>query len=200
MTQVKNLALVALGANLPFDGLPPEVTLVAALRRLHHENVSVRAVSRFFQTPCFPKGAGPDYVNAAAVLQIAQKIDAASLLQALHRVESEFGRQRETRWGMRTLDLDLLAFGDSVFPDAQTQDDWRDLPPDQQAILAPDRLILPHPRLQDRAFVLVPLADIAPDWVHPRLNLTVRAMLASLAPEDRDAMVPLPSNGWNCAD
>ena len=98
---------------------------------------------------------------------------------------------REQRWGMRTLDIDLLALGDSVLPDAQTQDAWRDLAPETQARLAPDRLILPHPRLQDRAFVLVPLADVAPDWRHPRLGLTVRQMLEALPAADREAVKPL---------
>lgn len=101
------------------------------------------------------------------------------------------GRTRDTRWGMRTLDLDLIAIGDAVLPDEKTQDHWRFLPPDTQRIAAPDRLILPHPRMQDRAFVLVPLADVAPDWCHPRLNLTVAQMLAALPAQDRDEVVPL---------
>lgn len=92
---------------------------------------------------------------------------------------------------MRTLDIDLLAMGDSVLPDAETQDRWRLLPMEQQVRATPDRLILPHPRLQDRAFVLVPLADVAPDWVHPRTGQSVRAMLAALPTEDRDAVKPL---------
>ena len=92
---------------------------------------------------------------------------------------------------MRTLDLDLLAWGDSVLPDSATQDSWRALPPEAQVRAVPDGLILPHPRLQDRAFVLVPLADVAPDWVHPRTGLTVRQMLAALPAADRDAVKPL---------
>ncbi len=92
---------------------------------------------------------------------------------------------------MRTLDIDLLAMGDSVLPDASTQDAWRGLAPDLQSREAPDQLILPHPRLQDRAFVLAPLADIEPDWVHPRTGRSVREMLAALPAEDRDAVKPL---------
>ena len=184
-------ALVAFGANLPFEGDPPAATLLHASKALVEEGLSVLALSRFFATPCFPAGAGPDYVNAAAMLEIAADVDATSILQRLHRVEGHFGRKREQRWGMRTLDIDLLALGDSVLPDGETQDAWRDLPPEAQRREAPDRLILPHPRLQDRAFVLVPLADVAPDWVHPRTGLTVRQMLAALPDTDRDAVKPL---------
>jgi 2-amino-4-hydroxy-6-hydroxymethyldihydropteridine diphosphokinase len=81
--------------------------------------------------------------------------------------------------------------GDSVLPDAATQDRWRLLPSEAQIGSTPDQLILPHPRMQDRAFVLVPLADVAPDWVHPRTGLSVRQMLAALPAEDRDAVTPL---------
>lgn len=184
-------ALIALGANLPFEGEPPSWTIRKALEALATEGLSVLAVSRFYATPCFPAGAGPDYVNAAAVLQTSQEDDAASVLARLHAVEDRFGRTRERRWGMRTLDLDLLALGDSVRPDAATQDQWRALPVESQVRTTPEGLILPHPRLQDRAFVLVPLADVAPDWVHPRSGRTVAEMLAALPEADRDAVKPL---------
>ncbi len=92
---------------------------------------------------------------------------------------------------MRTLDIDLLAMGDSVLPDTKTQDSWRALAPEAQIRTTPDQLILPHPRLQDRAFVLVPLADVAPDWVHPRTGLTVLQMLDALPAADREAVKPL---------
>lgn len=96
------------------------------------------------------------------------------------------GRQRGGgRWGARVIDLDLLAMADLVLPDIVFQDKWRHLPLDEQKIRAPDRLILPHPRLQDRTFVLVPLADIAPMWRHPRTGQTVAEMLAALPAEDR---------------
>jgi 2-amino-4-hydroxy-6-hydroxymethyldihydropteridine diphosphokinase len=184
-------ALIALGANLPFEGDPPGVTLLKAGLALADEGLAVHAFSRLFATPCFPAGAGPDYVNAAAVVEIGGPDDLASVLARLHAVEARFGRQRLQRWGMRTLDIDLLAVGDSVMPDDGTQDLWRNLAASDQIGKAPDQLILPHPRLQDRAFVLVPLADVAPDWVHPRLGLTVRQMLDALPAEDRNSVKPL---------
>jgi 2-amino-4-hydroxy-6-hydroxymethyldihydropteridine diphosphokinase len=183
--------LVALGANLPFDGQGPEATLWSALATFSGVGFHVLAVSRFFSTPCFPAGTGPDYVNAAALVLTDGHSDVASMLSKLHGIEQKFGRQRASRWGMRTLDLDLLAVGDSILPDVATHDAWRALPPETQATTAPDQPILPHPRLQDRAFVLVPLADVAPDWRHPRLGLTVRQMLAALPAADRDAVIPL---------
>jgi 2-amino-4-hydroxy-6-hydroxymethyldihydropteridine diphosphokinase len=92
---------------------------------------------------------------------------------------------------MRTLDLDLLAVGDLVLPDATTYAEWRALPADLQRLRAPDDLILPHPRMQDRAFVLVPLADVAPDWVHPVLGLSVAEMRDGLPADDLAGVVPL---------
>jgi 2-amino-4-hydroxy-6-hydroxymethyldihydropteridine diphosphokinase len=183
--------LVALGANLPFGGEDPAATLRNAVAALAEEGLAVLELSRFFLTPCFPAGAGPDYVNAAAVLDAGDHDDLASTLTRLHAVEGRFGRKRAQRWGMRTLDIDLLAMGDSVLPDAETQDRWRNLDPAAQIGSTPDRLILPHPRLQDRAFVLVPLDDVAPDWVHPRTGLSVRQMLDALPQADRDAVKPL---------
>jgi len=184
-------ALIALGANLPFEGEPPSETLLRAAAALADEGLAVLAFSRLFATPCFPAGAGPDYVNAAAVIDRGDSSDVTSVLDRLHAVEARFGRKRLQRWGMRTLDIDLLAVGDSVLPDAATQDAWRSMTPEMQRRETPDRLILPHPRLQDRAFVLVPLADVAPDWVHPRTGLTVRQMLAALPLADRAAVKPL---------
>jgi 2-amino-4-hydroxy-6-hydroxymethyldihydropteridine diphosphokinase len=183
--------LVAFGANLPFDDSPPATTLLQAAEALSQEGLTLLALSRFFATPCFPAGAGPDYVNSVAMFQSESEDDLASILTRLHAVEARFGRKRIQRWGMRTLDIDLLAMGDSVLPDAATQDRWRLLPAEAQIGSTPDQLILPHPRLQDRAFVLVPLADVAPDWVHPRTGLSVRQMLAALPAEDRDAVTPL---------
>lgn len=183
--------LVALGGNLDFDGTLPQDTIAAGLLSLQLPRLVLHSKSRFFQTPCFPVGAGPDYVNAAAVFWADADMRPADVLAHFHDVEQNFGRARDKRWGGRTLDIDLLAMGDAVLPDVTTYAKWRDLPADQQSQLAPDQLILPHPRLQDRAFVLVPLMDVAPDWHHPVLGLTVRQMCAALPQADRDAVVAL---------
>ncbi len=181
--------LIALGGNLPSVAGPPEATLRAALGWLDAPGCRVVAVSRFYRTPCFPAGAGPDYVNAAAVLDISEPPEA--IMARLHDVEKRFDRVRAQRWGSRTLDLDLLAAGQRVHPDRDTFDTWRALPPGAQAQSVPGRLILPHPRMQDRGFVLIPLCDVAPDWRHPVLGLTVRQMADALPEAARAGIRPL---------
>ncbi len=181
--------LVALGSNLEDEGTTPLEILQTCLAEFHAEGLDLSAVSRFFATPCFPAGAGPDYVNAAVMLE--GNFPAAETLRRLHKIETKFHRTRTQRWGMRTLDLDLLAVGREITPNIQLFRYWRDLPSAEQRVSAPDQLILPHPRLQERAFVLVPLADIAGDWVHPDLGRSVRQMLLSCPANDVEQVRPL---------
>ncbi len=172
------LHMIALGANVSLHDCTLQQTLAHAVQAMTQKGFLIRAVSRFFQTPCFPEGAGPDYVNAAVCVQ--SPWGAVDTLRHLHEIEADFGRERVQRWGQRTLDLDLIAIDDLVLPDAQGFQKWYALDPAMQAEAAPDGLVLPHPRLQDRAFVLVPLVDIAPDWHHPVLHCSVRELLGKL--------------------
>lgn len=175
--------LIALGSNAPQAGETAQDTVARAFEALADEGLVIARKSALFQTPCFPAGAGPDYVNAAAAIE--PQGSPQEVLAGLHRIEAAFGRKRVQRWGMRVLDLDLLAWGDTILPDLATFEAWRVLPPDQQATTAPSTLILPHPRLHERAFVLVPLAEVAPDWRHPVLNQTVAELARGLSAADR---------------
>ncbi len=183
------LQLVALGANVSANGEPLTQNLSHAIKAISDSGFDLRAVSRFFSTPCFPAGAGPDYVNAALVVRTA--LFPSQSLERLHEIEAQFGRERVQRWGQRTLDLDLIGVGDDVLPDEAEYHRWRALDPALQAQAAPDRLILPHPRLQDRAFVLVPLVDIARHWPHPVLGETLEQLLSRLPQQDLAEVVPL---------
>ncbi|MDO5643079.1 MAG: 2-amino-4-hydroxy-6-hydroxymethyldihydropteridine diphosphokinase [Paracoccus sp. (in: a-proteobacteria)] len=190
----RKLTLIALGANLSSLAGAPADSLRFALKLINrHDRLLLGPVSRLFASAAFPAGSGPDYVNACAMLET--DLSPEALLALLHGIEASMGRSRDgSRWGARGIDIDLLAMGDLVLPDAPTHDLWRELASGEQARVAPDRLILPHPRLQDRAFVLVPLAEIAPGWCHPRLGLSVAEMLDALPAADRAAVRVLLDN------
>jgi 2-amino-4-hydroxy-6-hydroxymethyldihydropteridine diphosphokinase len=169
------MVLIAIGANLPApDGTPPLETCRQAARALAGlPGLRLVAVSRWYETAPVPPSGQPPYVNGIALLRAAGPVDPAALLAALHAVEAGRGRARSLPNAARTLDLDLIAIDGLV----------RD---------APDP-ILPHPRAHLRGFVLRPLVDVAPGWVHPRLGQDARALLRAMPPEPFRVIDPA---GW----
>lgn len=182
------VALIAFGSNLSIEERSPERLIADARDALEARGARFHVMSRTYRTPAFPAGAGPDYANAAALVTFDGYPE--TLLEVLHDVEAGFDRVRARRWAARTMDLDLLDAGGMIRPDMETWQRWRGIDMLTQTQSAPDRLILPHPRLQDRAFVLVPLAEVAPDWRHPVTGLSASEMLDALPVADRHAIVP----------
>jgi 2-amino-4-hydroxy-6-hydroxymethyldihydropteridine diphosphokinase len=154
------MILIAVGANLQSrNGSPPLATCVAATEALRGlPGLRVQAVSRWYATAAVPASDQPDYVNG--VVRLAGDAEPAWLLASLQRIEAQAGRVRSVANAARSLDLDIIAIGDLV----------RD---------APDP-ILPHPRAHQRAFVLRPLIDVAPEWRHPVLGRSAAELLAGL--------------------
>lgn len=165
LTNESGVILVALGANLPSRFGAPKETLQTALKRLEECGVAVLACSRFWKTRPVPVSDQPWFVNAVAAVRT--ELDPAQLLALLHRLENEFGRVRTVVNAPRLIDLDLIVYGDTV--------------------LSPESgLTLPHPRAGERAFVLLPIQDIAPDWTHPVTGEGLASMLARV-PADQMA-------------
>jgi 2-amino-4-hydroxy-6-hydroxymethyldihydropteridine diphosphokinase len=146
------------------------------------DSVKVIQTSPFYMTPAFPKGSGPDFVNAAA--EIETSLSAHELLAFLHEIEAAAGRERLKRWAQRSLDLDLISYERAVLPNVERHKEWVNLPFEEQKNRAPNELILPHPRVQDRAFMLVPLRDVAPDWTHPVTGLSINGLISNLPAQD----------------
>jgi 2-amino-4-hydroxy-6-hydroxymethyldihydropteridine diphosphokinase len=159
-----DLILVGLGANLPSRYGPPRVTLAAALDRLAQEGLAVRRRSSFWRSRPVPTADQPWFSNAVAAVDC--DLSPAALLVLLHRIEADFGRIRTTVNAARVLDLDLLAYGRLIDPGP--------------------RPVVPHPRLAERSFVLLPLSEIAPTWRHPVTGDDLPAMIARL-PADQVA-------------
>lgn len=156
-----SLILVGIGANLRSAESGSAIdTCRAALGECTHRGLVVARLSSWYRAAPVPPASMPWYVNAVAAVET--ELSPEELLDVLHAVEDQFGRQRPAPNAARVLDLDLLTWGRLT----------RSGP-------AP---ILPHPRMQNRAFVLRPLAEIAPEWRHPALGLTAEALLARLWP------------------
>jgi 2-amino-4-hydroxy-6-hydroxymethyldihydropteridine diphosphokinase len=167
------MILVAIGSNLPGpDGATPLQTCVEAVQALARlPGLQLHAVSRWYETEPVPPSDQPNYVNGVARLQRmpGTVISPEGLLASLQAIEARFGRRRTEPNAARTLDLDLIDLDGLVRE-------------------APDP-ILPHPRTRQRAFVLLPLLDVAPDWVHPANGRTGRALLDAV---DRSGIRVLP--------
>ena len=179
-----------MGANLPSATGTALETLSKSLELFLSESLQVTRISKWFSTPAFPTGSGPDFVNAAVMVKT--DLSPKEVLSALHRIEAALGRTRENRWEPRLCDLDLIAYDDLIVPDLETFLFWEKLEFSKQQTKTPDQLVLPHPRLQDRSFVLVPLNDIAPDWRHPATGNTISDMLAALPPESLEEITEIP--------
>ncbi len=160
MTPPPHDAYVGLGSNLGRR----DRNIAAALNALEStREISVTKVSSLYETPPVggPPGQGP-YLNGVAHLKTS--LSPERLLSVCIKIEALLGRTRDVKWGPRTIDLDLLAY-------------------DREIRSAPE-LMLPHPLMHERAFVMRPLVEIAPDWVHPVLERTSREILESLGSPD----------------
>jgi 2-amino-4-hydroxy-6-hydroxymethyldihydropteridine diphosphokinase len=170
------MIFLGLGGNLPNRRFgEPRATLEAALRALDDQHVRVCRRSQWYRSRPVPDHGQPWYVNGVAELQTA--LSPPELLARLLELEHRFGRVRRERWASRVIDLDLIAYHELS--------NW-----DNRDGAAP---ILPHPRLHERAFVLVPLAELAPGWRHPVLQRTAEELLQSLPPGQFVAADPTAS-------
>ncbi|MEE9348202.1 MAG: 2-amino-4-hydroxy-6-hydroxymethyldihydropteridine diphosphokinase [Robiginitomaculum sp.] len=150
---------IALGANLS----NPAQTFRRAMAELEGRGVKVLSLSGLWQSPAWPAGSGqPDYINACA--RIKTRLSARGLLAILHDVEAQFGRARGALNAARTLDLDLLDYNGENIDAAD--------------------ITIPHPRMLDRAFVLFPLQEIAPQWRDPIESRSIEDWLARLPLRD----------------
>jgi len=168
------LILVAIGANLPSPRFgEPRATCGAALAALAEAELSITQRSRWYKSAPVPVSDQPWFINGAVRIKTAMPPEA--LMALLLETEETFGRRRDQANASRILDLDLLAYGEMTL---------------EATLEGVGMLQLPHPRLQERAFVLLPLLDIAPGWRHPATGLTVEDMIAALPPGQQTEAIP----------
>jgi len=154
LAAVSERCAIALGSNLGDSKALLESALVALDRTL---GITLEKCSSWYKTIAIGPPQ-PDYLNGCALLTV--QLAPEALLATLLQIETQFGRVRQQHWGPRTLDLDLLLYG--------------------RTILELPHLQLPHPRMTKRAFVLVPLAEIAPHWIEPISEKTIQALVQAV--------------------
>jgi len=164
------MIVIALGSNLPGHFGAPERTLHRAIRELAASGIRIVKTSEIYVTEAYAYTPQPDFLNAIAI--IATPLPPDALLQVLKRIEAQAGRRISKgartpylRWMARPLDLDIVGYKGIVR-------NWEAGRPK-----AGRCVILPHPRAHERAFVLQPLAEVAPYWHHPVFGLTAPALL-----------------------
>ena len=174
------MILIGIGANLPSarHGTPVQTVEAALAALCACDGMSVLRRSRWFESAPVPMSDQPWYVNGACIVETG--LDAQGLLQVLHDIEADFGRVRTEKNAARVLDLDLLAYYDFISGDDAGFN-------------------VPHPRLQERAFVLLPLRDLVPGWTHPQSGASLDAMIAAL-PGDQVARPMEPKPGRHFAE
>lgn len=161
---------IAFGANKALGSLDPQNVVTAALKAMPAQGISVEAVSRYWRSPAWPDPSDPPYVNG--VVAVRTRLSPEALLDRLHDLEAQFGRVRTVVNAPRTLDLDIIDYGGKISgPDA--------------------RPVLPHPRATQRAFVLLPLQDVAPRWVDPVSGQGIDALIAALPADDVASTIPV---------
>jgi 2-amino-4-hydroxy-6-hydroxymethyldihydropteridine diphosphokinase len=161
--------LIGIGGNLESARFgPPRDTLIAALAALKEKRIRILTRSGWYRTEPVPRSDQPWFVNA--VVSVATELGAKDLLMLLQAAERQFGRIRAGVNAPRILDLDILDY--------------------QGEVIDTMSLVLPHPRLHERRFVLMPIAEIAPDWRHPMFGLTAAQLLAQLSSEQQIERLP----------
>lgn len=156
------MILIGLGSNLITKQHSTSAELVqAALYEMENAGLQILRCSSFYETEPVPKSEQPWFVNAVA--RVTTDLNASDLLHLLHKIEEQLGRSRRKRWEARVIDLDLLCYDNLVVPE---MNEWQSV----DRSLNEDRLIIPHVRMHERDFVLIPLKEIAPDWKHPVLR------------------------------
>ena len=160
------MIVLGLGGNLPCEtfGLP-RTTCGAALQILEARGINITHRSRWYESAPVPASDQPWYVNG--VVGIETVLEPVALVKEVLDVEAELGRRRSTVNAPRTIDIDVIAYNDVVISGDHTGD-----------------VEIPHPRMHSRAFVLLPMAEIFPDWQHPKQAKSIAELVAQL-PKDQ---------------
>ena len=166
------MIFIGLGSNLSGDDFDsPHAVLAAALSEMPALGITIVKTSPFYRSAPVPKSDQPWFVNAVAAVET--ELAAPELLQRLHDIEALLGRRRRVKWEARIIDLDIIAYHDQIWPSKE---------------LPCANIIIPHPRMRERLFVLKPLMDICPHWQHPLLHKSIARLVDAVEKNAEQAL------------